>query len=343
MIAPITECLKGKTFQWTEEAEASFQVVKQKMTEAPILALPDFEKIFEVNCDASGVGVGGVLSQEGCSVAFFSEKLSGSRKNYSTYDLEFYSIVQSLKHWRNYLVQKEFILITDHEALKYINGQQKLSRRHARWVSYIQEFTFSLRHQSGSLNRVADALSRRIILLTTMRANVVGFDTFNELYAEDPSFEKIYVEVTTGERNDYVLLNGYIFCGLQLCVSDCSLREQILRELHGEGHFGRDKTLALISSDYYWPKVTSDVTHYVEHCFICQRSKGVLTNAGLYTPLPVPDALWLDVSMDFVLGLPCTQRSMDSILVLVDQFSKMAHFAACRNTMDATRIAHLYF
>jgi len=204
------------------------------MTEAPVLALPDFEKIFEVNCEDSGVGVGDVLSQERCPIAFFSEKLSGSKKNYSTYDLEFYAIVQSLKHWCHYLVQKEFILITDHEALKYINGQQKLSRRHAKWVSYLQEFTFSLRNQSRSLNRVADALSRQIILLTTMRANVVGFNTFKELYAGDPSFGKIYIEVTTGECNDYVMLNSYLFHGLQLCIPDCSLREQILRELHGE-------------------------------------------------------------------------------------------------------------
>ncbi|GLT54897.1 hypothetical protein SLA2020_280560 [Shorea laevis] len=276
LIAPITECLKGQTFQWTEEADASFQLVKQKMTESPVLALPDFEKIFEVNCDASGVGIGGVLSQEGRPIAFFSEKLSGSKKNYSTYDLEFYAIVQSLKHWRHYLVQKEFILITDHEALKYINSQQKLSRRHAKWVAYLQEFTFSLRHQSGSLNRVADALSRRVALLTTMHTKVVGFDTFRELYTEDPSFGKILAEVSAGKRSDYILLNGYLFRGSQLCIPDSSLREQIIRELHGEGHFGRDKTLALISSDYYWPKLTSDVARYVERCFICQRSKGAL-------------------------------------------------------------------
>jgi hypothetical protein len=107
------------------------------MTKALVLTLPYFEKIFKVNCDVSGIGIGGVLSQEGSPIAFFSEKCSGWKKNYSTYDLEFYAILQSLKHLHPYLVQKEFILITDHEAFKYINGQQKLNRIHAKWVAYL--------------------------------------------------------------------------------------------------------------------------------------------------------------------------------------------------------------
>jgi len=343
LITPITECLKGCEFQWSEEAETSFQLVKQKMTEAPVLALPDFEKVFEVNCDASRVDIGGVLSQEGCPIAFFSEKLSGSKKNYSTSDMGFYAIVQSLKHWRHYLVYKEFILIIDHEVLKYINGQHKLSRRHAKWVAYLQEFTFALRHQARSLNRVADAMSRRTLFLTTMSTRVVGFDAFTDMYAADPSFGKIIQEVTDGHRSDFILHNGYLFRGLQLCIPDCSLRQQIISELHNEGHFGCDKTLVLISSNYYWPKLTSDVAHFVERCYVCQKFKGVLTNAGMYTPLLVPEAPWLDVSMDFMLGLPHTQRDCDSILVVVDRFSKMAYFVACRKTMDAVLIVHLYF
>jgi len=114
------------------------------------------------------------------------------------------------------------------------------------------------------LNKVVDALSRRVALITTIHTKVVGFDTFRELYTTYPSFRKMFAEVSVSKRNDYVILNGYLFCGLQLCIPDNSLREQIIRELHGEGHFGRKKTLALVSSDYYWPKLTNDVARYVE-------------------------------------------------------------------------------
>jgi hypothetical protein len=104
-----------------------------------------------------------------------------------------------------------------------------------------------------------------------------------------------------------MLLNNYLFHGLQLGVHVCSLWEHIICELHCEGYFGCDKILALVSTDYYWPKLPGQVFNFVKRCIVCQRSKRALWNAGLYTSLPVPDAPWLDVSIDFVLGLSYTQ------------------------------------
>jgi hypothetical protein len=86
-----------------------------------------------------------------------------------------------------------------------------------------------------------------------------------------------------------------------------------------------------------------DVGRLVNSCGVCQRSKWGSSNAGLYLPLPVPSKPWEHVSMDFVMGLPLTSRRSDSIMVVVDRFSKMAHFVACKKVHDAFSIAGLYF
>lgn len=216
--------------------------------------------------------------------------------------------------------------------------------RHAKWVMYFQNFTFSLRHQSRSFNRVVDDLSRCMLLLTTVSTKVIGFNTFNELYAINHSFGKNLWEVTNGIWTNFILINGYFFHGLQFCIPDCSLRQQIISEVHGRDHFGRYKTLNSISSNYNWSKLTSDVAHYVKRCFVCYQFKGVFTNVvGLYTQLHVLEAFWLNVSMNFVLGLSRIQQTMDSILAVVSKFSKMTHFVVCKKTIDVTQIAHLYF
>ena len=121
-----------------------------------------------MECDTTVVGLGAILSQEGRPVAFFSEKLYESRSKWSTYELELYALVQTLKHWEHYLVQREFMLFTNHQALQFINSQNAINKMHSKWVAYIQHFSFSLKHKSGDTNKVANALSRRASLLVTL-------------------------------------------------------------------------------------------------------------------------------------------------------------------------------
>jgi len=150
IMASMTKMIKGSSFHWTSRAQEAFQEVKTKLTQAPVLALPCFTTVFEVECDASGIGIGGVLVQEGRPLAFFSEKLDDAKRKYSTYDKEFYATVRCLEHWSHYLIAREFILHSDHEAPKYIQGQHKLNSRHAKWVEYLQSFHFIIRHKSGN-------------------------------------------------------------------------------------------------------------------------------------------------------------------------------------------------
>lgn len=98
LISPIIECIKGREFSWKRVAQESFQLLKKKITTMPILVLPDFKKLFEVDYDASHLRIGVMLSQNGCTIALFSENLNEVRRNYSTYDVEFYAIIKALRY-----------------------------------------------------------------------------------------------------------------------------------------------------------------------------------------------------------------------------------------------------
>ena len=204
-----------------------------------------------MECDAFVDGIGAVLSQDNRPVAFFSEKVYEARSKWSAYELEFFVVVRTLKHWEHYLIQREFVLYTDHQA-------SSINKMYARWVAYIQRFHFTLKHKSGVTNRVADALSRPESLLTTLRTEVIGFDCLKELYENDKDFGDIWgkCQQTHTAVNNMYIQDGFLFQGNQLCIPKSSLREQIIRELHGGGlggHMGRDKTIALVEERYYWP------------------------------------------------------------------------------------------
>ena len=132
---------------------------QEEVEHNPGFSIANFDKVFQVECDASMVRIGTVLSQDNRPVAFFNEKVCEARNKQSAYELEFVAVVRTLKHWEHYLIQREFILYTDHQALKHIISQVSINRMHARWVAYIQRFHFTLKHKSGVTNKVADAFS----------------------------------------------------------------------------------------------------------------------------------------------------------------------------------------
>nr|XP_043611666.1 uncharacterized protein LOC122583313 [Erigeron canadensis] len=313
VVAPITDCLKKCVFDWPNSAQLAFESLKEKLSSAPDLSLPDFDQLFELESDANGVGIGA--------------KLNDSKLKYNTYDKEFYAIIRAITHWSHYLKPKQFVLFSDHEALKFINGQHKLNARHAKWVEFLQSYSFVSKHKAGVANVVDDALSRRYSLLSILEARVLGFSFIKELYAVDPNFSDRLTEAH--QKGPYIVQDGFSFKNGKLCIPRGSIRDLLIREAHGgglAGHFGINKIGEILTEHFYWPSLLKDVQNIISLCPTCHQAKATF-HKELYTPLQVPTQPWEDLSMDFIVALPKTPRGKDSLMVktLKDWDLKLAH------------------
>ncbi|GJS05543.1 putative reverse transcriptase domain-containing protein [Tanacetum coccineum] len=152
---------KGVKFDWGDKQEAAFQLLKQKLCSAPILALPEGSKDFIAYCDASKKGLGVVLMQREKVISYASRQLKIHEKNYTTHDLELGAVVFALKIWRHYLYGTKCTVFTDHKSLQHILDQKELNMRQRRWLELLSDYDCEIRYHPGKANVVADALSRK--------------------------------------------------------------------------------------------------------------------------------------------------------------------------------------
>ena len=147
--------------------------------------------------------------------------------------------------------------------------------------------------------------------------------------------------------SSFSIENRFIKWKAKICVP-CAweLRKKVMHDNHDVPcveHLGSDKTFQLVRRTFWWPSLAKDVHKYVQQCFQCQVNKAErVRQPGLMHPLQVPEANWQSISMDFIVGLPRTQRKKNTILVIVDRLSKMAHFVAMQETVEAPQVADLF-
>jgi hypothetical protein len=148
-------------FNWSAKCNEAFEQLKTLLTTAPVLAQPDIEKSFDVYCDASDIGLGCVLIQEGQVIAYVSRQLRRHEEHYPTHDLELVAVVHALKICRHYLLGNVCHMYTDHKSLKYIFTQSELNMKQIRWLELIKDYDLEIHYHPGKANVVADALSHK--------------------------------------------------------------------------------------------------------------------------------------------------------------------------------------
>eukprot|EP00253_Pinus_taeda_P004218 PITA_04218 len=322
---PITSLQKkGKAFRWIAGCQRSFEQLKHLLTTAPVLCVADPEKEYVVCTDASKEGVGGVLMQEGKVIAYESRKLKEHEQKYSAYDMELTTAIHALKMWRHYLIGRKFLLMTDHHSLTSYFSQPTLNTRQARWVDFLGNFDFEIKHLKGKKNRVADALSRKLHCIYEIGISQ-GWCTLDQEIEEAATQDHIYLQKRHLVQNS----------------DACSIQQGYT--LNAAGHPGYQKLITSLRKEYYWPGMKKDVVEYLARCLECQQVKAEHQHpAGLLQPIPIPEWKWETITMDFITGFPKSKRSNDSIMIVVDKLSKSAHFIPVQSTYRAAQIANIF-
>ncbi|KAI3691369.1 hypothetical protein L2E82_49718 [Cichorium intybus] len=345
---------KDRKFLWEEKQEEAFQTLKNKLCNAPILALPEGSENFVVFCDASHQGLGCVLMQKDKVIAYASRQLKPHEKNYTTHDLELGAIVFALKIWRHYLYGTKCTIYTDHKSLQHILDQKMLNMRQIRWVELFSDYDCEIRYHPGKANVVADALSRKgrvkpsrvralgMVVHTSLKSQILSAQE-KALTKEEQLGETLHgLEARFEIKPDGV---RYFKDRIWIPKVD-ELRKLILDESHRSRysiHPGADKMYKDLTEYYWWPGMKKDVALYVGKCLTCSKVKAEHQKpSGLLQQPEIPEWKWEQISMDFVTKLPRTSKGHDTIWVIVDRLTKSAHFLPIREDDETKRLAQIY-
>ncbi|KAM2032528.1 hypothetical protein ACFX1T_014532 [Malus domestica] len=346
--------LKEAEFVFDSSCFEAFNVLKMKLTTAPVIVAPDWELPFEIMCDASDYAIGAVLGQRRDKllhvIYYASRTLNDAQLNYATTEKELLAVVFALDKFRSYLIGSKVIVYTDHSALKYLLSKKDAKPRLIRWVLLLQELDLEIRDKKGSENVVADHLSRIMHhegdndlvpisetfpdeQLFTIKSSVTPWyaDYVNYLVSDI-----MPLDLTWQQKKRFIsLVRHYYWDEPYLwkhCPDQCIRRcvpndemEEILRHCHSlacGGHFGATKTAAkVLQSGFWWPTLFKDAHTFVSTCDRCQR----IGNISSRHQMPLNNILEVELfyvwGIDFMGPFP-SSYGKQYILVVVDYVSK---------------------
>lgn len=376
---PLTNLLKkGQKFVWSSDCQAAFDSLRVSLIGAQSLKLPDLNKSFIIQTDASDYGIGCVLLQESdegrLPVYFASRCLTPSELNYSVTEKECLSIIFAVKKFRPYIEYTNFVIETDHQALTWLMGIKEPVGRLARWALELQGYNFDVRYKAGKLNKTADALSRAFTIALIDSSEIITREALIRAQQNDSELASIIDYVETGKLpvGPRESLDGIIKKAKDafVCKDGCllkligprekpwesevghwniwvplSLKDNIMSYYHSAlvgCHLGIQKTYKKLEDRFWWKSMHKDVVKFVVGCEICQKVKASRKGpVGIGKAPNIPEP-WEVVTIDLIGPYTRTSNNNTCALVLVDSFTKWVEIFAIRKATSQVIVRRLY-
>ena len=336
---PLTELTKkDQKWKWEDKHQQAFDKLKEELLRAPLLGYFDPTKRLIIKTNASDYTTAAVISQETEGelqlLGFMSKKMTSAKQNYTITEKEMLAIIQAVKEWRKYFEgsKTRAKIITDHKNLTYFQEAKITNRQQAKWALEIQDLPYHITYRKGEENVVADALSRKEDNIESLELQPIFLQNMALEKAKCKGYHPYYNIARLEEKN-----GQWQYEGRKIAPQDKV--KKILRENHNHKlarHPGIKATLLRIRENWTWDKIRKNVERYVQNCQKCQKNTQKV-HQGLLAEIQQPQKIWKSVAIDYITKLPPV-KGLDAILVIVDWYSKMAHFILSTERQTAEQV-----
>ena len=375
IVSPLVQLTKkGEPFAWSILCSQAFEKVKGLLVKAPILAYPDFDNEFVLTTDASNIGLGAVLSQKvkgkEVVISYASRTLSKAEGNYSTTERECLAVVWAVQHYSHYLLGGTFVIRTDHDPLSYLRSVPSPHGRLARWIGWLEQFSYKIVYTPGKSIPHADALSRAPVVSGMEIPSGIsdreiqreqGLDGVVRYVVElwkagkpPDRGDNAEVKQLWKVSDDFLYRNGILCVKSRLgrknnlqVILPRSLVVRALQFAHDRaGHFAQERTLAAVRQRFFWGTMFNDVRDWCRSCGECQSRRGPMSTPRAPMQFsPIPSRPWQMISIDFMGPLVETEepRCNKHVLVVTDRLSKYAIAVPLRDQTAETTASALFY